>query len=348
MLTFGARFLSVGANSDGRKQVSGMTVIASVRAAGPRHAQQWREDLSSTFNRLAPESLDDREPDGDLAGAGLGSLVAFEVSGSPQIIRRTTGAVRTAPTDLLKICLQLRGRATVHQGGAEVVVEPGQMALYDTARPYDLRLEGAWSCAVLAFPYAALGLPRHTVDVALMRALSLTSGPGAILAGFVSAAVLQREAIPAGAAERLGEAGLHLVAGALSSSSAPVGEGSADAVRLQVLAYVRAHLDDIGLSHSQVAAAHHIASRTLSRLFESEPRSVTGYIRTSRLHAVRRDLGDPLLAQRSIAAIAARWCFTEQAHFTRAYRAEFGMTPSASRRTLLPETVVADRLPADS
>src|SRR5690242_13487501 len=117
-----------------------MTVVASVRAADHWHADQWRAELGSTFNRLAPEPLDERDPGGRLAGVWLGSLVAFEVSGSPQIVRRTTGAVRKAPTDLLKICLQARGRAIVHQGGAEVVVEPGQMALYDTAQPYDLRL----------------------------------------------------------------------------------------------------------------------------------------------------------------------------------------------------------------
>jgi transcriptional regulator GlxA family with amidase domain len=150
--------------------------------------------------------------------------------------------------------------------------------------------------------------------------------------------VLQRGAIPGGAAERLGEAGLHLVASALSSSSLPVGQASAaaaDAARLRVLAYIRAHLDDPDLSHPQVAAVHHMAPRTLSRLFENEPFSVAGYIRTNRLLAVRRDLGDPLMARRSIAAIAARWGFPEQAHFTRAYRAEFGVTPSQARRTLL-------------
>jgi AraC-like DNA-binding protein len=317
-----------------------MTTIAPVRAIEPERAEQWRVDLGSTFNRLTPESLDDDTPSGRMAGTGLGSLVAFEVSGSPQIVRRTSGAVRDAPTDLLKICLQLSGRATVHQAGAEVVVEPGQMALYDTSQPYDLRLEGSWACAVLAFPYAALGLPRHAVDGALMRALSLANGPAAILAGFVTSAVMQRNTIPGGAAERLGEAGLHLVAGALSSSSPPVteaGEAAADAARLRVLAYIRAHLADPDLSHTQVAAVHHMAPRTLSRLFENEPVSVAAYIRTNRLHAVRRDLGDPLLARRSIAAIAARWCFPEQAHFTRVYRAEFGATPSDSRRTLLAD-----------
>jgi AraC-like DNA-binding protein len=74
-----------------------------------------------------------------------------------------------------------------------------------------------------------------------------------------------------------------------------------------------------------------MAARTLHRLFEEEPCTVTGYIRSCRLEGVRRDLADPLLAHRSVAAVAARWCFTSPAHFTRAFRARYGVNPSAVR-----------------
>lgn len=102
-------------------------------------------------------------------------------------------------------------------------------------------------------------------------------------------------------------------------------------MRLQILGYVRARLSDPELSHGQVAAAHHMRGRTLHRLFEREPYTVTDYIRTQRLAAVHRDLADPLLANRTIAAVAARWGFRNEAHFTRAYRAHFGTTPSRGR-----------------
>jgi AraC-like DNA-binding protein len=338
MLTFSARFLSVGDTSSSAKQGSRMTAVAPARAAGRERAHlerwdEWREELGTAFNRLVPEPLDGRLPDGHLDGGGLGELAAFTVTGSPQVVRRTAGAVRGRPAELLKICLQVRGRATVHQDGAEVVVEPGQMAMYDTGRPYDLRLEGAWVCAVLAFPGSALGLPRKAVDAARMRPMSVAAGPGAVLAGFVTSSVAQLATIGSGSAERLGEAGLHLVAGALSGAVPADGAAAiADAARLRVLAYVRAHLADPDLSHAAVAAAHHMAPRTLTRLFEHEPATVSEYIRSRRLHAVRRDLGDPLLAGRSIAAVAARWCFTDQANLTRAFRAEFGLTPSEFRR----------------
>jgi AraC-like DNA-binding protein len=112
-----------------------------------------------------------------------------------------------------------------------------------------------------------------------------------------------------------------LATSAPPDTDAATPDESSDALRLQVLGYVRAHLADPHLSHGDVAAAHHMAGRTLHRLFEHEPFTVTDYIRVQRLAAVHRDLTDPLLRNRSIAAIAARWGFTDQAHFTRAFRA---------------------------
>ena len=296
-------------------------------------AEHWRESLGGAFNKLTPVPLGTHALDGRLAGLHLGQLAAFQVDGTPQVVRRTPAAVRAAPTDLYKICVQVRGRATVHQDGREVVLEPGQMAIYDTGRPYDLRLERRWRCAVLAFPRTALGLPEHIVSASMTQPFPLTDGPGAVLADFVRSAVRQHESIHHAAASRLGEAGLHLIAGTLTECAAPNPDESADALRLQVLGYVRAHLADLDLSHARVAAAHHMAGRTLHRLFEHVPLTVTDYIRAQRLAAVRRDLADPLLRNRSIAAIAARWGFTDQAHFTRAFRANYGTTPSSVRRT---------------
>jgi AraC-like DNA-binding protein len=295
--------------------------------------ERWRVDLGDAFSRLAPVQLDTHQPEGRMAGLQLGQLVAFQVDGTPQVVRRTPAAVRAAPNDLYKICVQVRGRATVHQDDREVVLEPGQMAIYDTGRPYDLRLERQWSCAVLAFPRTALGLPEHLLTASMTQPLPLTDGPGAVLADFVRAAVRQHESIHTAAATRLGEAGLHLIAGTLTEAAAPNADETADALRLQILGYVRTHLTDPDLSHAHVAAAHHMAGRTLHRLFEHEPLTVTDYIRVQRLAAVHRDLADPLLRNRSIAALAARWGFIDQAHFTRAFRAHYGTTPSHFRRT---------------
>jgi transcriptional regulator GlxA family with amidase domain len=98
-----------------------------------------------------------------------------------------------------------------------------------------------------------------------------------------------------------------------------------------VIGYVRAHLSDPGLSRSSIAAAHHMSARTLDRLFTDQPWSVSGLIRHERLEAVRRDLEDPSLRHRGVAALAARWGFFDAAHFSRLFRQNYGCPPSQTR-----------------
>lgn len=293
--------------------------------------EAWRNRLSSAFSELTPEPLQATEPAGSVSGSRLGEILVFEVSGSPQIVRRSTSAVRGAPSDLLKVCVQVRGRATVVQDGREVVLDPGQLALYDTGRPYALRLEHDWTSAVMVFPRDALGLPRGATTRAMERPYSAKHGPGAVLAEFVSTAVNQLDHLFGSSATRLGDAGLSLLAGTLSEHATTSSAEVPDTLRAQVMAYVQQHLADPRLSRSTVAAAHGMSPRTLNRLFQTEPHTVTDYIRHLRLEAVRRDLRDPLLGNRSVAAVAARWCFVDAAHFSRVFRAEYGYSPSEIR-----------------
>jgi transcriptional regulator GlxA family with amidase domain len=64
---------------------------------------------------------------------------------------------------------------------------------------------------------------------------------------------------------------------------------------------------------------------------DPQPWSVSGLIRHERLEAVRRDLEDPSLRNRSVAALAARWCFFDAAHFSRVFRQHYGYPPSQTR-----------------
>jgi len=105
-----------------------------------------------------------------------------------------------------------------------------------------------------------------------------------------------------------------------------------EVVRTRVLAYVRAHLADPDLSQVTVAAAHHVSLRTLQRLFEREPQSVAELIRSLRLEAIREDLLDPRRVSHPVMVLAAHWGFTEQSHFTRAFKGYYGVTPGALRK----------------
>jgi AraC-like DNA-binding protein len=66
-------------------------------------------------------------------------------------------------------------------------------------------------------------------------------------------------------------------------------------------------------------------------MFRELDTTIVATIRTRRLERCREDLSDPALAHRSIMEIAEHWGFGDPAHFSRAFRKQFGMTPSEVR-----------------
>jgi hypothetical protein len=97
-------------------------------------AEPWRVNLGAAFQDLVPGGVDNEPtPRGSLSGVRLGPVGMFTVSGTPQVVQRTTSAVRRSPGDLIKVCVQLHGRATVQQGSHEVALGPGDLAAADAA-----------------------------------------------------------------------------------------------------------------------------------------------------------------------------------------------------------------------
>jgi AraC-like DNA-binding protein len=81
--------------------------------------------------------------------------------------------------------------------------------------------------------------------------------------------------------------------------------------------------------------------RSLHQLFHGEGLTVAGWIRQRRLERCRRDLADPALASRPVAAIAATWGYPNPADFSRAFRAVHGMPPAEYRRSARPANTSA-------
>jgi hypothetical protein len=92
-------------------------------------------------------------------------------------------------------------------GSHEVVLGPGELAVYDTGRPYQIRLDGAWTCAVMALPRDAIGLPGTDLDRWMHRVYPAAHGPGSVLSHFAVSTVARPGTPGAAAAAKLGEAG---------------------------------------------------------------------------------------------------------------------------------------------
>jgi AraC-like DNA-binding protein len=287
---------------------------------------EWPEALGESF-RLVPGAIDDDPPTGTVSSASLGALRAYRLSGTPQTVRRRR---RVPAADLLMVAVPLRGSGLLCQVDSQVRLAPGQIVMGDGGGLLEALLEQPWTWALLTFEREAISLPERFLRRSLRQVVTLDDGPGGVLPAFAASAIRHGPAMGV-AAERIGEAFLHLIAGTLGAAGLPDNDAAADARRIRVIGYARAHLTEPDLTHDRIAAALHMSPRTLHRLFEDEPYTVTEYIRFQRLAAARRELADPLFRHQSIAGVAARWGFPSQAHFTRAFQAQYGVTPSAAR-----------------
>src|ERR1700728_5459474 len=157
---------------------------------------EWRAALASNFNGLIPDyppADDAPRARGRLAVARLGDVTAFHVAGNSQVLRRSAAWARRLPSDLLKVCIQRAGSATIQQGDREVMLTPGRMAIYDIDRPYSIRLQGEWRCSVIAFPRTALMASEHFIDAVLCQPTRVADGPGSVLSPLVASAVSRAE-----------------------------------------------------------------------------------------------------------------------------------------------------------
>jgi AraC-like DNA-binding protein len=98
-----------------------------------------------------------------------------------------------------------------------------------------------------------------------------------------------------------------------------------------VQAFIEQRLADPALSPGRIAAANHISVRLLHKLFETQETTVAAWVRQRRLERCRLDLLDPALARRPVQAIGARWGLPDAAHFSRLFRAAYGLPPGRYR-----------------
>ncbi|MFF3866543.1 helix-turn-helix domain-containing protein [Micromonospora sp. NPDC001898] len=270
--------------------------------------------------------------------------------------RRTARLIRQADPEVYQIPLTVAGNSAISARRRDTAMGSGDFALIDWGRPHDImhasrhhgREDAASATVVIS--RALLPLDADKVDRLSAVRISGTQGPGALLAQHLHRITRSPEQFRATDAPHLADVTLTLVslllARHLDAEAALPTEMRQQVLLTQVRDFVERHLGDPDLSPQSVADAHHVALRTLHRLFADQDESVSGVIRRRRLERCRRDLADPLLRDQTVQAIGARWGFRDKTHFSRAFRAAYGTSPRAFRESRWQETGRPDPLTA--
>jgi AraC-like DNA-binding protein len=314
----------------------------SVRTADVPEAERfdfWRQLVSQTFVPL-DASRDARGTfDGELRGMNMGALRLFQVDADRHVARRTSRLITGSHGDYFKLGLQVRGHSLLVQDGRQASLGPGDFAIYDTTRPYTFAFDDRGCLLVLIFPRALLGLPADRVAGLTANRFSGRQGMGSLIGSFLVQAAQVLDQMDVRDSARLATNVLDLLVTALASQLATP-PADLDAVRrallVRTIAYVEQQLTDPGLTPAQIAAAQHVSTRYLHKLFHAEGTTVSAWIRQRRMEHCSHDLRDPAQAARPVSAIASRWGLPDAAHFSRLFRVTFGTTPSDYRQLHTP------------
>ncbi|MCR8576334.1 helix-turn-helix domain-containing protein [Streptomyces sp. Isolate_219] len=294
----------------------------------------WHDLVCDTFVPLDVATPGTGPFTGSLTTHQVGTLRIATVDADPHCVTRRPRLI-TSGEEFTHIGLLCKGQAVVEQDGRQASLHPGDLAFYDTTRPFLLGFREPMEWKVFMLPRRLLSIPE--ADLRRMSAETVRGGEG-----------LGRLIVPflAGLAEQTGpygeESSTRLAASAVGLLETLVAERSgrqgltaeADPLSLspRIRSYINERLPDPGLSSESIARAHHISVRYLQKLFQQEGTTVHRWIQQRRLEEARRELSRQGRATVTIAFVAHRWGFADPAHFSRSFRAAYDMTPREWRK----------------
>ncbi|MEV7358026.1 helix-turn-helix domain-containing protein [Kitasatospora sp. NPDC091276] len=306
------------------------TTVSTESLSPGERTEFWHEAVARAFIPLELRLLEREPSPGTLSSDRLGVVQISGVAAGPQVVTRSRRTIEAGGEGWVAFTIQHKGHARISQDGREIICGPGGLALCDSSRPFAKEFPGA-------FGFTAFRLPRHVLHVSDRDLGAATAAPFASASGSVGLVTTYLRKLASGAAKldpctgsRLADTAVDLLALLIQERSGtldPMAPETAPAMIARIKDYAMCHLGDPSLSPERIATAHHVSVRYLHKLFQGEETTVTRWIQRRRLDMCAHDLSRRAFATPTVSAVARRWGFVSPTHFSRVFRAAYGVTP---------------------
>ncbi|MER7431733.1 helix-turn-helix domain-containing protein [Nonomuraea rubra] len=294
----------------------------------------WRDAMSRTLVPVAVAPRDDTPFNGRIVADTLGYLQVCSIEADAGRIDRTPALLAHGAEGFVAVGVQVSGTATLVQDGRRAQVGEGDLVVYDTTRPYSLDFPQPFRAYVFQLPRRVLGLPYDDIRQVTGTAIGTGDGVGAALLPFLTTLAASATTFSPTVADRLAGNVTELVATLVAERTRQLprnGDGTREHFVRRVRDHINRNLGDPALSPETIAQAHRISVRYLHRLFQGEGITVARLIQQRRLDECVRELARRGRRAPTVSAVALRWGFVSPAHFSRAFRAVYGLSPQEWR-----------------
>lgn len=248
------------------------------------------------------------------------------------------GAVGGPGDPAYMLLLLLGGRMHVGHYGHDSEIGPGDFVLLNGAVTFSLQSREAGEGVLLQVAPRVLRTylpsPEHFCGLPLRGGDAIADGAAELAAGLCDRL---EQGLPVEYRSRVARTLLDMLATGFSIAF----DGQLDGSPLicsrnaRVRLHIEENLRDPELKPATIASQLKLSPRYLRQIFTASRETLSAYILRRRLEECARELGDPARRDRSITDIAFGWGFNSAPHFTRSFRARFGVSPRDYRRMTL-------------
>jgi len=301
-------------------------------APGERFAF-WTEAVCEAVLNVATEHPRDGFA-GDITCRQYGDLqFAAFTSTSHKIVRLKSHIARSRGAHHL-VSLQRSGLTRMFQSNEACELQPGDVGLVDGTRPFRIEFTHAVDRIVAVIPHAQLhGRAPWLYRQPLKRIAANTPLSGTLR--FYLERLAGPECASPSEASALSENVCNIVALMTATTQSERASARHIAVHTSLdhmLATLRRYLADPELSPGILAERLGVSVRTIHKRFHEADTTFGQWVLRNRLLACRRALDDPRFGSFTVSHIAYGWGFNDLSHFSKAFKARFGVSPTQHRR----------------
>ena len=322
--------MSGGVNGEGQMGATGSVQVAV--------GQEFQPVARRLFGNVRLHFPEGRDGESRLVSTMLGDCRLSALQAATHTVFGDHVVAGSDDPDSLKLLIQTEGYSELEQNGRRAGIGGDAVVLYDPTRSYTL--VNRTNVRLLL-----LQMPRQTFSSSALRALAspyclrqTQTGLQRVLLSMMRTTMGELGQLDERMRANLGNTMVDLVKAMMEEGTEPSSPAptSLDMLRARVKAYVEANLARPDLDIGEIARKMGCSPRYIFRAFEKERRTPAEYIWDLRLERAKAELARPDDRKRSISDIAFSLGFSSSAHFSRAFRARFELSPRDWRNLSAP------------
>lgn len=268
--------------------------------------------------------------EGRLTSGVVDNIALTRCDCGPCVVTRTRSDTLRDDLDNYIFSIRLQGRSALRQDDRTIMLEPGSVILHNVCKP--LKIEFLEQTSSLHVSVGRELIRSRVGDLDAMQVLSRGAPTTGLAVDFILSLAERVAGVDETLHPRIANHVIDLISMAVGADGYKREISAPRELALRRLkSEIEKCLADPNLKPARAAGLAGMSVRYANMLLAEEGLSLERFIVQRRLERCRQALADPHQSRRMIGDIAFAWGFSDHSHFTRRFRAAFGMTPAEYR-----------------